>query len=178
MRTLSTREKYILISGGIFLILFFGIRLGIMPVFEQRDRLERSYSEKQAALMEMQALQRQFKSLSADFDARTRVLAGRKQGFSLFSFLDDAARDSLLKNHVAYMTPFSRDIENSPYVRDTVKLKLSEVYLQDLAGFLHQIEASENGVIITALLLTRAGKDNDRLDAVIETETLVLREKP
>ncbi len=177
MRTLSIREKYVLLSGGIFLILFFGIRLGIMPVFEQRNRLMRSYTEKQAALMEMQTLQRQFKSLSAEFDARIRVLAGRRQGFSLFSFLDDAARDSLLKNHVAYMTPSSRNIENSPYVRDTVKLKLSEVFLKDLVEFLHQIESSENGVAVTALLLTRAGKDNDRLDAVIETETLVLREK-
>jgi len=177
MHKFSKREKYILISGGLFLILFFGIRLGILPVFEKRDEYQRILKEKQAALEEMMILQQQFQAVSSDFDIRKKALASRKEGFSLFSFLDAEAQKSGLKDKVAYMTPSSKNIENSDYSADTVKFKLTEVYLKELMDFISHIEAPENGVTITALLLTKTGKNNDRLDAVIETETLMFRGK-
>jgi len=68
-------------------------------------------------------------------------------------------------------------MDKSAYSTDTVKFKLTEVYLKELMDLLYHIETSENGVTITALLLTKTGKNNDRLDAVIETETLMLKDK-
>lgn len=177
MRNLSNREKYVLISGIIFLILFFGIRFGIIPVFEKRDNYERILKEKQAALQEMMGLQRQFQAVSSDFDTRKKALSDRKEGFSLFSFLDAEAQKGGLKDKVAYMTPSSKKMEKSTYSTDTVKFKLTEVYLKELMDLLYRIETSENGVTITALLLTKTGKNNDKLDAVIETETLMLKDE-
>ena len=175
MRNFSKREKYVLISGGLFLILFFGIRFGILPVFEKKDDYQRILKEKQTALEEMMTLQQQFQAVSSDFDVRKRALSFREEGFSLFSFLDAEARKSGLKDNVAYMTPSSKTIENSGYSLDTVKFKLTGVYLKELMDFISHIEISENDVTITALLLTKTGKNNDRLDAVIETETMMLR---
>jgi len=177
MRNFSNREKYVLISGGLFLVLFFGIRLGILPIFEKRDNYERILKEKQIALEEMMTLQQQFQAVSSDFDSRKKVLSNRKEGFSLFSFLDAEAQKGGLKDKVAYMTPSSKKMEKSAYSTDTVKFKLTEVYLKELMDLLYHIETSENGVTITALLLTKTGKSNDRLDAVIETETLMLKDK-
>jgi general secretion pathway protein M len=177
MRNFSNREKYVLISGGLFLVLFFGIRLGILPIFEKRDNYERILKEKQIALEEMVTLQQQFQAVSSDFDSRKKVLSNRKEGFSLFSFLDAEAQKGGLKDKVAYMTPSSKKMEKSAYSTDTVKFKLTEVYLKELMDLLYHIETSENGVTITALLLTKTGKNNDRLDAVIETETLMLKDK-
>ncbi len=177
MRNFSNREKYVLISGGLFLVLFFGIRLGILPIFEKRDNYERILKEKQIALEEMMTLQQQFQAVSSDFDSRKKVLSNRKEGFSLFSFLDAEAQKGGLKDKVAYMTPSSKKMEKSAYSTDTVKFKLTEVYLKELMDLLYHIETSENGVTITALLLTKTGKNNDRLDAVIETETLMLKDK-
>ena len=70
MRNFSNREKYVLISGGLFLVLFFGIRLGILPIFEKRDNYERILKEKHIALEEMMTLQQQFQDVSSDFDSR------------------------------------------------------------------------------------------------------------
>ena len=95
----------------------------------------------------------------------------------MFSFLDAEAQKGGLKDKVAYMTPSSKKMEKSAYSTDTVKFKLTEVYLKELMDLLCHIETSENGVTITALLLTKTGKNNDRLDAVIETETLMLKDK-
>jgi general secretion pathway protein M len=177
MQKLSNREKYILISGILFLALFFGTRLGIMPIFEKKENYERILKEKQIALEEMITLQQKFQAVSSEFDNRKKVLSNRKEGFSLFSFLDAEAQKGGLKDKVAYMTPSSKKIEKSSYAIDTVKFKLNEVYLKEIMDLLSHIETSENGVIITALLLTKTGKNNDRLDAVIETETLMLRDK-
>jgi len=177
MRHFSNREKYVLISGVSFLLLFFGIRLGILPIFEKRDNYERILKEKQIALEEMMTLQHQFQAVSSDFDTRKKILSNRKEGFSLFSFLDAEAQKGGLKDKVAYMTPSSKKMEKSAYSTDTVKFKLTEVCLKELMDLLYHIETSENGVTITALLLTKTGKNNDRLDAVIETETLMLKDK-
>ncbi len=177
MRDFSNREKYVLISGGLFLVLFFGVRFGILPIFEKRDDYERILKEKQMALEEMITLQQQFKSVSSDFDNRKKAILNRKEGFSLFSFLDVEAQKGGLKDKVAYMTPSSKKIEKSIYSADTVKFKLTEVYLKELMDLIYQIETSENAVTITALLITKTGKNNDMLDAVIETETLMLKEK-
>jgi len=176
MRNFSNREKYVLISGIILLILFFGIRFGIVPIFEKRNNSERIFKEKQVALEEMMTLQKQFQAVSSGFDARKKALSNRKEGFSLFSFLDNEAQKGGLKDKVVYMTPSSRKLEKSIYSKDTVKFKLSEVYLKELTDLLYHIETSESGVTITALLLTKTGKNNDKLDAIIETETLMLND--
>ncbi|MFA5903124.1 MAG: hypothetical protein WC836_04250 [Desulfobacula sp.] len=177
MRNFSNREKYVLGSGVLFLVLFFGIRFGILPIFEKRDNSERILKEKQIALEEMITLQHQFQAVSSDFDTRKKILSNRKEGFSLFSFLDAEAQKGGLKDKVAYMTPSSKKMEKSAYATDTVKFKLTEVYLKELMDLLYHIETSENGVTITALLLTKTGKNNEKLDAVIETEALMLKDK-
>lgn len=177
MRVYSKREKYVLISGGIFLILFFGLQYGIFPLFEKRENYQRILKEKQIAYTEMMDLQQKYQAVSSEFDSRKKALSGRKEGFSLFSFLDAEAQKGGLKEKVAYMTPSSKKIENTPYTMDSVKFKLTEVYLRELMALLQRIESPENGVSITALLLNKTGKDNDRLDAVIETETMMLKDK-
>lgn len=177
MYNFSNREKHVLISGVIFLILFFGICFGIVPIFEKKTNYERILKEKQIALEEMVTLQHRFLALSSGMDSRKKVIANRKEGFSLFSFLDAEARKIGLKDKVAYMTPSSKKIEKSAYSTDTVKFKLTEVYLKELTDLLSHIETSENSVTITALLLTKTGKNNDTLDAVIETETMMLKDK-
>jgi len=173
----SKREKNILIFGITFLVLFFGFQLGVAPVFEKRQTLKRILIEKQAALKEMVVLQQQFLAVSNNFDATTKDLANRKKDFSLFSFLDFQAQQSGVKENVTYMKPFTKKLDKSLYTLATVKVKLKEVYLKELVDFLYHIEASKNAVTISSLSLTKAGKEKVKLDAVIETETLLLKDK-
>ncbi|MCD4675060.1 MAG: general secretion pathway protein GspM, partial [Desulfobacula sp.] len=83
-----------------------------------------------------------------------------------------------VKENVAYMKPFTKKLETSLYILATVKVKLKEVYLKELVDFLYHIESSKNGVTITSLSLSKAGKEKVKLDAVVETQTLMQKEKP
>ena len=177
MVNFSKREKNILIFGIIFLGLFFGFQLGVAPVFEKKQTLKRILAEKQTALEEMIQLQQQYRSVSNNFDAQNQALAEREKDFSLFSFLDSQAQQSAVKENVTYMKPFTKKLDNSLYTLSTVKVKLKEVYLKELVGFLYHIEMSKNAVTITSLSLTKAGKEKVKLDAVIETQTLMRKGK-
>ncbi len=176
MIALSGREKLVVIAGAAFLLVFFGYQLVIAPVFEKRQTLSQVLQQKQTALDEMVLLQQQYTSVSSSFDARAQALADREKGFSLFAFLDSRAQQSGVKTNVAYMQPFSKEIENASYTIETVKFKLVEVYLKELVDFLHRIESSDNGVAITALSLNKTGADKEKLDAIIEAQTLMVKD--
>jgi len=173
----SRREKNVLIFGIIFVVLFFGFQLGVAPVFEKRQTLKRILIEKQAALKEMVELQQHFLAVSNNFGTKTKDLSNREKDFSLFSFLDFQAQQSGVKENVTYMKPFVKKLDKSLYTLATVKVKLKEVYLKELVDFLYHIEVSKNAVTISSLSLTKAGKEKVKLNAVIETQALLLKDK-
>jgi general secretion pathway protein M len=177
MPDFSKREINVLLFGTLFVVLFFGYQFGIVGVLDKRDNLKRILTQKQAALEEMVMLQQQFLAVSNNFDIKTQVLANRKPDFSLFSFLDAQAQQSNVKENVAYMKPFTKKLENSLYALETVKVNLKEVYLKDLVDFLYHIESSKNGVTINSLSLFTTGKEKLMLDAVIKTQTMMLKDK-
>lgn len=167
----------VLVFGIGFAVLFFGFQFGVEPVLEKRDDLKRILENKTEGVQEMARLRHEYLKVSGNVDAKTRGLSVRKKGFSLFAFLDAQARASNVKAHVAYMKPFSKKIDKSDTTLATVKVKLTQVYLKDLMDFLYRIESSRNSVDITSLSLTKSGKEKNTIDAVIETQTLMLKEK-
>lgn len=177
MQNLSKREITILIVGIIFVSAFLVVHFGIEPAFEKRDRLKRSIVEKQAALKDMAVLKQEFESVSNRFDTQAQILKTRKKGFSLFAFLDAQIQHSGVKEKVAYMKPGTQKVTGSEYALSIVKLKLKQVYLKELIDFIHRVEGSGNGVSIASLSLIKAGREKDRLDVVIETQTVMDPEK-
>ncbi len=171
---LSRREINVLMCGAIFMVLFLASRFIVAPALDKRDNLERILAGKQNALEEMLRQKLQYQSLSNQLNTKTEALANRKKGFSLFKFLDSQAKESGVKDNVAYMKPFTKSSDSS-YRTETVKIKLSAVYLKKLVDFLYHIESSKNAVTITSLSLSKAGKGKKKLDVVIEAETLMLR---
>ena len=175
MMNLSKREINVLICGAVFMVLFLASQFIVAPALDKRENLERILAEKQNALEEMLLQKLQYQSLSSRLDTQKKTLVQREKGFSLFTFLDSQAEKSGVKENVAYMKPFTKSFEKSSYTAATVKIKLSYVYLKDLIEFLYYIESSKNAVTITSLSLSKAGKEKKKLDAVIEAETLMLK---
>ena len=173
MGNLSKRETVILAFGGVFLTIFITGQFIFKPAFEKRETLGRMLRDKQTAVRDMRVLEQELQAVSNRSGANA-VQAGKKpKGFSLFSFLDLHAQKSGVKEHVVYMKPFTKKMENDAYALATVKVKLERVHLKALIDFLYQIESSKNGVSVISLSLTRSGKKKKKLDALIETQTLM-----
>ncbi|MBU0969922.1 MAG: general secretion pathway protein GspM [Proteobacteria bacterium] len=176
MGKLSIRDKNVLTAGGILVIIFLAIQFIYLPAVDKREDLKRILSVEKQSLSQIHALQKQYLTLEQNLDLQKDTLKNRQKDFSLFSFLDLQAEKSGVKDNIDYMKPFSQELENSSYTISKVKLKLKDIFLNECIDFIHRVEVSENGVRIISLSLSKTGKNKDKLDAVIETQTLVIRE--
>lgn len=176
MIDLSKRDKTVLAFGAAFLVVFCIIEFICLPVIDKRKSLKRILADQDTAIMQMKRLQAEHAELNTRLDRQTHVLSKRAKNFTLFSFLDSQASKSNVKKNVAYMKPVTQEKEKQGYKVSKVKLKLKEVYLSNLVDFLYRVETSENAVYIMSLSLNKAGRKKDKLDAVIETQTLILKD--
>jgi general secretion pathway protein M len=180
MFNFSKREKNVLMTGGILVVLFIAIGFIYLPAVDQRNELARVLAVEQTSFGQMIQLQKKYNKrvqpLNDQSDREIRALKTREKGFSLFAFLDIQAEKSGIKPHIDNMKPFLLELKNSPYKLSKVTLKLKSIFLNDLIQFIKQIETSGKGVQIISLSLSKTGKKEDRLDALIETQTLIFKE--
>lgn len=170
---LSQRDKKALIICAGFLMVFIAFQFVLVPALDRKQELSDSIAAKEAALGEMISLQQEYSRLSRMNMAETNILSRRAKGFTLFSFLDTLAEKSGVKDNVAYMKPSSRTFNDKNYAVSMVKIKLNTLYLKELVDFLYSVESSRNGVHIRSLSLSKTGKDQTMIDAIVEAETLV-----
>lgn len=176
MFELSKRDKKFIVAGTVFLLLFGLVWFVYLPAVDKRTMLEKRVVSKARDLERMQTLEMMYQQYARSFDQEKEALERRGPKFTLFSFLESLSSKSLVKKNVAYMKPFSQDMENSDYIRSRVTVKLQQVYLKGLVDFLVRIETSPQGVSVMSLSLTKSGDKGQFLDAVIETQTLALKE--
>jgi len=174
MGNLSTREKNILAGSGVLVLIFIAIQFIYLPAFDKRKDLERVLSVETTSLDNIRQLQKQY--LSRVVDHKKLALETRQKGFTLFSFLDRQAAKSGVKKNIDYMKPFSQDLDNTPYEISKVKLKLKKIVLHEFINFIDGVETSVNGVQIISLSVTKTGKKEEFLDAVIEAQILMMKE--
>ncbi len=175
MPELSGRDRTMLAAGAVFLVIFCAVQFIYLPAMDKQAALKKTVAVQDEAVGQMKTLQKTFQDLSLDLDQQKSSLEKRPAGFTLFSFLDTQAEKSGVKKNVAYMKPSTQDMEKTGYTISRVKVKIEEVHLKGLMDFLYRIEASPDGVLITSLSLSKTGKKGDRLDAVFEAETLILK---
>jgi len=171
---ISEREKNVLITGGVFLILFIAAQFFLLPAVEKKKTLAKMVLSRKSQLNEIYTLQNEYKQLTRVNTDENRLLSGRAKNFTLFAFLDTLAEKSGVKKNIAYMKPSSVKLEKSSNTLSTVRVKLESLFLNDLVDFLYRIESSTNAVNIKSLSLSKTGKEKKMIDAVIEVQTLII----
>jgi len=169
---ISNREKYFLVAAGGFIILFALVQLVVSPMLENRQRLERALQVKTSMLEELTVLTGRFDSIRTETDRVKSRFENRKEGFTLFSFLDRLAGEVAVKSQIVYMKPSRTDIKKSPYKLSSVEMKLQGVTLDKLMSYLYRIETSPNMVRIRRISISREGKQNQMLTAVLQAESV------
>lgn len=169
---LSKREKYsiYLIAGFICLFVFFQFIL--FPFIDERDRLKRTIKVKTKILKEMIVLKSEYDMIKKKSDLSKNLVAMRKKGFTLFSFLDKNTGEAGIKDHISYMKPSSSVQKNSKYKISLVEMKLQAITLEQLTTYLYKIETSKNNVFIKRISITKTGKQEQFINAVLHVETI------
>jgi len=168
---LSNRERYSIAAAVACILVFVFIQWGVFPLIDGKRQLQRALQVKTGMLDEMADLAVKYDSIRRESERITLRFSDRDKGFALFSFLDRLAGEVGIKDKIAYMKPSRIDIKNSPYKLSSVEMKLQGITLNQLMTYLYRIETSKNMVGIKRISISKEGKQNQLLTAVLQAET-------
>jgi len=171
VKKLARREKYSIYALSGVICLFVVFQFIVFPFLDKRERLERTLQAKTDILEKMTALQSEYNTIKKRTELSKSNFAKRDTGFTLFSFLDKLTGKAGIKNHVTYMKPSTSVQKNSPFKISQVEMKLQRLTLQQLTSYLYMVETSKNMVNIKRLSISKTGKIENLIDAVLQVET-------
>ena len=171
---LNRREKYAVLIGAAFICFFVFVQFILFPYFDKKERLTRVIQVKTKMLEDMQGLKSEYDAIQKAADISKVHLSGRDEGFTLFSFLDKLAGQTAVKEHITYMKPSISAQKESPYKISSVEMKLQAISMAQLTAYLYLMETSKNMVRIKRISISKTGRDEGFIDAVLQVETLVI----
>lgn len=169
---LNPRERLAVAMAAAALVLFCGLNWGLLPLLDKSARLDRILAGKKAALVEMMHLKGQLEALNRQVAASNAQAANRDPQFTLFSYLDQLAGRTGIKDKVAYMKPSTTTAKDGGHKIAVVEMKIQALTLTQLVDYLHQIETSANMIRVQWLAITRTSKPEGYIDVVVQAETI------
>jgi hypothetical protein len=151
---LSPRERYIVMGGTAFVIVFILLAGIIGPLLHYRSSLEKSVADKDTQLRKVYAMSATIRGLQA---SNTAGNAGNKP-FTLFGYLEELSAQLRINDRIEYMKPITDTTEAH---RESVEVKIRGIYQEDLIGLLFGIENTPYPVKIKRLNLKKVEKDGN-----------------
>jgi hypothetical protein len=173
MNRLSSREKYMAVTGITAVFVFLVLQFVFFPLMDRKKELKRILTIEQDGIQQMILLRDQYLKHGKNTDREQQHMATRSPQFTLFSFLDSQAEAAGVKKNIDYMRPFSQTTDDGLFQISKVRLKLKNMYLNDFMEFLRRVETLDNGVHVVSISLAKTGEKNNLLEAVMETQTLM-----
>jgi general secretion pathway protein M len=167
---LAKREKYFVSIATCMIAVFFMFQLLIFPFLEERERLIKGIKTKEDGLREIAALSAEYQDYKRYSESLNTVLAKRKKGFTLFSFLENAAGEAQVKEHINYMKPSSSK-GTGPYQELMVEMKLEVITIDQLVNYLYLIEDPVELIFIKRISISDSKKEEGYLDSVLQVMT-------
>jgi len=167
---LAKREKYLVSAAACCVALFLLFQFMVFPFFENRTRILKGIKSKEKGLQEIIKLRAEYQTFQKASQGVRQTLSRRKKGFPLFSFLEEAAGKTQIKAHIKYMKP-STSPGMGLYKESMVEMKLEGVTLEQLVGYLYNIESPNNLVNIKRISIGEDRKQKGYLDAIIQVLT-------
>ncbi len=171
-RKYSKREQIGLAAAGVTLLLFLFFQAVISPVIHKKSRMEEEIVTRKKALVEMAALKNEFDQLKRNSELSEQHFLQRDKKFTLFSFLDQLAGQSGVKENISYMKPTISKKQETGLKKSIVEIKLNNITLNQLTSYLHGIETSKNVVFVKRLSISKKEKEDRFITVVLQAETV------
>ncbi|MBF0119960.1 MAG: hypothetical protein HQK79_14080 [Desulfobacterales bacterium] len=169
---LSKRDMLAIYFGVGSLILFILFQFIIYPLIDKEKRLLKDINAKTKILEEVQKLKSEYDVILKKEELLKERFSKRKQGFTLFSFVDSLAGVTGIKDNISYMKPSSTTPKDSQYKISSVEMKIQSLTMDQLTNYLYKIEASDNMVTVKRISISQNSKDENFIDAILQIETI------
>lgn len=134
--------------------------------------MKRSLQVKEDALLEMISLKSDYDAIEKRTNLAKVRFENREKGFTLFSFLDRLTGKAKIKEYVTYMKPSTTVQKDDSFKISQVEMKFTGLTIKQLTTYLHMVETSKNMVYIKRLSISKTGKQEGFIDAVLQVETV------
>ena len=167
---LARRERYLVSLAACCIAIFLVFQFLVFPFFENRRRIQRGLKAKEKGLEEIMKLKADYQAYQKGSQNIQQGLTKRKEGFTLFSFLEKAAGEAEVKTRIKYMKP-SVSSGTGPYKESMVEMKLEVITLPQLVGYLYRIESPDDLVSIKRISISENKKEQGYFDAILQVIT-------
>jgi general secretion pathway protein M len=161
---LGTRERVFIIGAGVAVLLALLFTMVIDPMLAYSARLDRQIITAQRELQELHTLRQDYQRQKSVLD-RINAQLKRQKNFSIFSRLEELAKQTDTRNKILYIKP-TVSSPSDAYEEESVEIKMEDVTLEQLIQYLFQIENSPQFMKIKRLYL-KPHLDNRQLLSVI-----------
>jgi general secretion pathway protein M len=173
---LGKREKLMVAGGGVAIILVLSYQFGVSPALERLRLLDRLVTQKEREVHEMKTLRDTYVMQKSLMEEVNRSLNQRGQEFAIFSFLEDLANKSGVKNNIMYMKPALSTV-GELYRESSVEMRLEGIGLQQLTRYLYDIERAPQLLRVRRMHVKPRAANPDLLDVTFQVSTFYLQEK-
>jgi general secretion pathway protein M len=170
---LAKREKYVVVAAACFIALFLLINFAVLPFFKEKGRLSKGILVKEAEFKEIAALSSEYLKYREEAGEMERILAKRGKGFTLMSYLDNAAGEAGVKGQIKYMNPSKSSSTKGvgAFEESGVEIKVEAINTDQLVSYLYLVEDPEDLIFIKRISVTDNKKQDGYLDSIIQVMT-------
>lgn len=173
---LGGREKLVLIAGGVAVALLLFYRLGLSPALERLRMLDRLVATKERDLHEMKSMRDTYLAQKRLMEQVNQSLAQRDKDFAIFSFLEELANKTGIKNNIMYMKP-ALATPGELFRESSVEMRLEGIALQQLTRYLYDIEQAPQLLRVRRMQVKPRAANPDQLDVTFQVSTFYLQER-
>jgi general secretion pathway protein M len=173
---LGGREKLAMIAGGVAVALLLFYRFGLSPALERLRVLDRLVTTKERDLHEMKTLRDEYLAQKHLMEEVNQSLAQRGQDFAIFSFLEELANKTSIKNNIMYMKP-ALTTPGELFRESSVEMRLEGIALPQLTSYLYDIEQAPQLLRVRRMHIKPRAANPDQLDVTFQVSTFYLPER-
>jgi general secretion pathway protein M len=173
---LGRREQLLIIAGGVAVVLLLFYRLVLSPALERLHTLDRLVAVKERELHQMKTLQETYIGQKRLMEDVSRSLAQRGPDFAIFSFLEDLANKTGIKDNIKSMTP-ALTTPGELFRESSVEMRLEGIALQQLTRYLYDIEQAPQLLRVRRMHIKPRPANPDLLDVTFQVSTFYLQER-
>lgn len=168
---LTRRERYYVSAGLVLVIAFIILQFVLLPFLGAKEKTGRSIQTQEKILKEILSLSSEYGALKGNSRNTQRVLSGRPEAFTLFSFLEKQAGRTGVKTNIKYMKPSTSTANKDSYKESSVEIKLEKITLKQLVEYLHLVESPEDVVIIKIISIKQSKGSPEYLTTLMQVVT-------
>jgi len=173
---LGGREKLVMIAGGVAVALLLFYRFGLSPAIERLRTLDRLVAIKEREVHQMRTMRETYLAQKRLMEEVNQSLAQRGQDFAIFSFLEELANKTGIKNNIMYMKP-ALTTAGELFRESSVEMRLEGIALQQLTRYLYDIERAPQLLRVRRMHIKPRPANPDLLDVTFQVSTFYLQER-